>query len=588
MEKRNAAGQVLLLTGAGLVVKVAGLFFKLPLTTLIGEEGMGCFNTAYTIFVWFYTLSTSGLPAAEAMLISKETNEKKRVLHISLFIFTILGLLGTTLMAFGAGTFSKLLRAEKAAEAIFAISPVLFFVCLSAGFRGYFQGIGELRPHAFSQVAEAFGKLFFGVAIAWMIIRRGGTVENAAAGAALGICGGMILGLILLVSWFFVHYLHEQNVQKKANNLPQERNFKDEPALRRNLQSKTDIAPQKLYNKEEKTSNRQNAQTNRSESDNHTKKHSRNFVEITKKLISSAIPITLSASVMSLTSILDTIVMTRRLNDAGFSQAETIAIYGNYSSLAVPMFNLPPVLIYPIAYALMPALSSLYKTTKISGSDLKKARGLCGEAFRATCFVAIPCVIGMCAMAEPILSLLFREDMARRGALMLSLLAPSSFFVCLLSLTGTILQSTGHERVPLAAMLAGAAVKLASSWLLIPCMGKYGTPVSTFLCYLTICTIEIAAIARLTDLFRSGKSPEKPVKSAFLAKDFVKPLVVSTASVFTGCAVLKAMPDGRISTLISVILTIIVYFAISYKDMVLIYRKQAKNKEVPINEQAKN
>ena len=59
----------MLLTASGLVVKLAGLFFKLPLTTLIGEEGMGYFNTAYTLFVWFYTLSTSGLPTAEAMMI---------------------------------------------------------------------------------------------------------------------------------------------------------------------------------------------------------------------------------------------------------------------------------------------------------------------------------------------------------------------------------------------------------------------------------------------------------------------------------------------------------------------------------------
>lgn len=567
MEKRNgAAGQVLLLTGAGLVVKVAGLFFKLPLTALIGEEGMGCFNTAYTIFVWFYTLSTSGLPAAEAMLISRKADKKQRVLRVSLAIFTILGILGSATMALGAGTFSRLLRAEKAADAILAISPVLFFVCLSAGFRGYFQGIGELRPHAFSQVAEAFGKLFFGVAFAWLMINRGGTVEKAAAGAALGICGGMILGLILLIVSFVVHYAHEQNVHRKARK------------LRKDVFAMASCAH-----------DRQNAQTLQSvQPECKTGKGSQSFVKIAKKLISSAIPITLSASVMSLTSILDTIVMTRRLNDAGFSQTETIAIYGNYSSLAVPMFNLPPVLIYPIAYALMPALSSLYKTTKISDIDLEKARKLCREAFRTTCFIAIPCVVGMCAMAEPILALLFREDMARRGALMLSLLAPSSFFVCLLSLTGTILQSTGHEKVPLAAMLAGAVVKLASSWVLIPVMGKYGTPVSTFLCYFTICAIEIDAIARLTDLLCPEYKLKKPVISAFLAGGFLKPLTVSAAAVFVGCAVLKTMPNGRISTLISVILTMIVYFAISYKDVILILGKQNKNKEVPINEQAKS
>ena len=157
----------MLLTASGLVVKLAGLFFKLPLTTLIGEEGMGYFNTAYTLFVWFYTLSTSGLPTAEAMMISRterKTADKRKILIVSLLIFLVLGILGTLVMAVGADGFSKLLKAEKSSLPILAVSPVLFFICLSAALRGYFQGIGELRPHAFSQVAEAAGKLFLGVA----------------------------------------------------------------------------------------------------------------------------------------------------------------------------------------------------------------------------------------------------------------------------------------------------------------------------------------------------------------------------------------------------------------------------------------
>lgn len=62
---------------------------------------------------------------------------------------------------------------------------------------------------------------------------------------------------------------------------------------------------------------------------------------------------------MSLTGLIDTLIMTRRLHDIGLSQTETIAIYGNYTSLAVPMFNLPPVLIYPLTYMLMPKLAAL-------------------------------------------------------------------------------------------------------------------------------------------------------------------------------------------------------------------------------------
>lgn len=527
---------MILLTASGLVVKLAGLFFKLPLTTLIGEEGMGYFNTAYTLFVWFYTLSTSGLPTAEAMMISRaerKTADKRKILIVSLLIFLVLGILGTLVMAVGADGFSKLLKAEKSSLPILAVSPVLFFICLSAALRGYFQGIGELRPHAFSQVAEAAGKLFLGVALAKWSIDRGDTPEVAAAWAALGLCGGIAAGFVVLTISYFV-----TNRQKENDG------------------SKSELK----------------------------------IVNITKNLAKSAIPITLSASAMSLTSILDTLVMTRRLAETGLSQAETIAIYGNYSSLAVPMFNLPPVLVYPIAYALMPVLSSLYKTPVIQngtkrGSEWstearQNASSTCVEAARMTMLISLPCVIGMTVLSGNVLSLLFPEELAKRGAMMLTLLAPSSFFVCLLALENTILQAFGREKTALYAVLAGSAVKLVSSWFLIPALGKYGTPVSTFLCYFVICLIDAAAIARYT--------PVNPSSDIFAVKISARPLVSSYISVLFAAMICRILPESRVVTMISVIIAAIIYIALQYKDIKNLIGKQNKKKEENNNEQAEN
>ena len=515
----------MLLTASGLVVKLAGLFFKLPLTTLIGEEGMGYFNTAYTLFVWFYTLSTSGLPTAEAMMISRterKTADKRKILIVSLLIFLVLGILGTLVMAAGADGFSKLLKAEKSSLPILAVSPVLFFICLSAALRGYFQGIGELRPHAFSQISEAAGKLFLGVALAKWSRDRGDPPDVAAAWAALGLGGGIVAGLIVLMLSFIV--------------------------------------------------------TNR-QTKNQTGSSGLKIVNIAKNLAKSAIPITLSASAMSLTSILDTLVMTRRLAETGLSQAETIAIYGNYSSLAVPMFNLPPVLVYPIAYALMPVLSSLYKTPVVQngtkrGSEWstetrQNASSACAEAARMTMLISLPCVVGMTVLSGNVLSLLFPEELAKRGAMMLTLLAPSSFFVCLLALKNTILQAFGREKTALYAVLAGSAVKLVSSWFLIP-----------FLCYFVICLIDAAAIARYT--------PVNPSSDIFAVKISARPLVSSYISVLFAAMICRILPESRVVTIISVIIAAIIYIALQYKDIKNLIGKQNKKKEENNNEQAEN
>ena len=55
---------VVVLTVANILTKVIGLVFKIPLTNMLDNEGMGYFNTAYQIYTWLYMLSTAGVPVA--------------------------------------------------------------------------------------------------------------------------------------------------------------------------------------------------------------------------------------------------------------------------------------------------------------------------------------------------------------------------------------------------------------------------------------------------------------------------------------------------------------------------------------------
>ncbi len=454
------SGGIILMTVSNLIVKAAGLLFKIPLTSLIGEEGMGYFNGAYTIFTWLYMISCAGLPSAVSLIIAKFSKDKRqsgaiRILRISVYIFTFIGLLGCLFLIFGAPLISHLMRVENSSAAIVALAPTLFFICQSAALRGYFQGFGDLRWHSLSQVIEALGKVGLGVALANYAIKSGKSVPTAAAYAAGGITVGVIAGTLVLYIAFF---------------------------LRKNPIDKLDATPK---------------------------------LTLTKNLISAALPITVSSSVMSLTNLIDSLIMTRTLHSAGMAQAEVAAIWGNYSSLAVPMFNLPPVLTMPIAYALLPALSSA-----LASGDTKKAFKLTRDAASSTLMLAFPCAVGMSAMAKPILSLLFADDVAERGALLLTLLAPSSMFLCILALTNTVLQASSHERIPLYAMLVGAAMKLISTWLLTPILGKFATPVSTFICYFSVLLISVIAITLLT-----------PLGKALTEKVYIKPLICAAISV---------------------------------------------------------
>lgn len=516
MRDKKLAGQVVFLTVSNIIVKFAGLLFKIPMTALIGEEGMGYFNSAYTLFTWFYMVSTAGLPAASAMMISRaralgKYRETRRIFRLSLVIFLGLGIVTSSVMIFGADIFARLMKVERSAPAIIAIAPTLFFICQSAALRGYFQGCGELRPHALSQTAEALGKLALGVALAKYATGKGASPELTAAWAAVGLTIGIAAGmLVLYMSLLFTKWLRRPEPLACGDICT----ARDTPAAN-NLYTVT-------YTSAARYSHSSNA-ANTAKEPRQVKnagiqpRQAQPVASIgatARRLVSIALPITLSSSLMSLTGLIDTLIMTRRLHDIGLSQTETIAIYGNYTSLAVPMFNLPPVLIYPLTYMLMPKLAALLER------DESRGLGLCKTIVSLTAMISIPAALGLCALSEPILGLLFESEVAERGAMLLTLLAPSSFFVCILALTNTILQASGHERIPLFALTKGSVVKLVSSWVLIPLLGKYGTPVSTFLCYFVICTISIGAISSHT---RLGQ--------AFSPRLIIAPLINSTVAV---------------------------------------------------------
>ena len=159
--------------------------------------------------------------------------------------------------------------------------------------------------------------------------------------------------------------------------------------------------------------------------------------KILARLVKVALPITISASVMSLTNMIDMVIVQRLLQETGMSQLEATTVYGNYTTLAVPMFNLPPVLVYPISAAIIPLLSVAH-----SQGDKKRTRTIMESALRVAVLIGVPCAFGMSALARPILSLFFRvESSVEMAYPLLRLLAQSSLFVCILSITNAILQA---------------------------------------------------------------------------------------------------------------------------------------------------
>ena len=81
---------VVILSISNIVIKIVGMLFKIPLAGIIGNSGMGYFNSAYTIYVWFYMISTAGLPVAVSIMISEARalgnfKEVRRIFRVTLY-----------------------------------------------------------------------------------------------------------------------------------------------------------------------------------------------------------------------------------------------------------------------------------------------------------------------------------------------------------------------------------------------------------------------------------------------------------------------------------------------------------------------
>ncbi len=447
-----------MLTVSNLLVKGLGMFFKIPMNYIVGDTGMGYYNAAYTVYTFFYMLSTAGLPTAVSILVSRAAGvgrEKqcRRVLHLSLALFCLMGAMGSAILWLFAEPLSDFIGAPPAHLCITAAAPTLFFICIASALRGYFQGLSRMTPTAISQLLEALCKVGAGVAGALYAMRRQSPPHVVAAWAIVGLTiGGAVSMLYLLLCWLF---------DKRQPDTPGE---------------KADTIGTLLH-----------------------------------KLGAIALPVTVSSAVMSLSGMVDTVLLQRLLQQNGLTQEGATTLYGNYTSLAVPLFNLPPVLVYPIAYALVPLL-----TRCMAEREHGRVKRYVNSALGLALLLGAPCAAGLSSMAEPILNLLYRGESARLAAPLLTLLSPSSLAVCLLAVTNAVLQAVGKAGLPVYSMGVGAVVKILTTMLLVPKWGMTAAPVSTFLCYLTVTGMNLYFVYR----FAGGGGFDRRQLSIVLASLF--------------------------------------------------------------------
>ncbi len=533
----------LVLAGANLLVKIIGAFFKVPLYNLIGEDGNGIFNVAYQIYTFMFIIATAGFPIAVSKMVAEsiaknDEYDARRIFETAVFLLGLIGLVGSTVLYVFAGNLAEFLGNPDSEMAIRVIAPGVFFVSLVSAYRGYFQGKQDMYPTAGSEVVEASAKLILGIiAAAWfmnmavntslgksVVDLSSGEIGSthtrtmySATGAIFGVTSGTFLALMLML---IIFSCKEKRVFPKPG---------------------------------------QNIRTRRN---------------ILKNLILIAIPITIGASVSSLTSLVDLATIMNRLvvNPDVFEpyshlfasgtefaksaledgweglillQKKANSLYGMYTGQAQTMFNLPLTIIVGLSMSVVPAIS-----TAIAEKNSDDAHGITASVLRITMLFAFPCAIGFFVLSEPILRILYSDANA---CFLLQKLAWAVPFVALVSVSNSILQSYGKVYYPVVSMLVGGFVKVIMNYSLIPVWGIDAAPIATMTCYAVIAALNIGCIVyKLKVRLSFVDMVLKPLCAA---------LVMGAVVVVSYNFVSRIMPGSRIVTIGAIGLGAIVYGA---------------------------
>ena len=492
-------GGAIILGFAGLLVKLLGALFRIPLGNIIGDDGMGYYQTAYPIYNLFLTIATAGIPTAIARMTSERyaidrPYEAYRVFRISSVLLFATGALSCGIFFFGAGAISNAVKEPDAIYCMRSIAIALLFVPLMGSFRGFFQGRQNMRPTAVSQVVEQIFRVAVGLSLTVLLLDKG--LPIAAAGASFGAAAGGIFGFICILL---------------------------------------------IYRKEKKKIDAELVCVDR------TPKESTK--DILKTIIGIAVPITIGASVMPIINALDTAIVKSRLIAIGYDSNVARALYGQLTGMAAPIINLPQVFTQAVSMSLVPVVAASFRR-----GDREFMNRNISLSLRYAMIVSAPCAAGIIVLAKPIMKLLYpyQRESAVSAAGCLAVLAVGTVFLALVHASTGTLQGIGKQQIPVLNLGFGALAKVGVTYVLtaVPFLNVKGAACGTVAAYLVAALLNILRVKHYTGVKIEGTATFlKPVFCAAVMGGFA----------YGVYALLEPRTGNAVATLLAVFAGVLVY-----------------------------
>lgn len=409
---------------AGILVRIIGLLYRIPMISIIGTKGSGYYTSAYSVYSLFLILSSYSFPAAISKIISERLAEGrfkdvKSVVKYSLVLAFFVGIIMFSIMYFGADLISLFHRKRLLKFALRALAPTLFIMSFLGIFRGVFQGMGNMILTAISQIFEQIANAITSIVFAYVLFNKG-KVANliyesteysyafGAQGGAIGTGIGAFTALVILLFMFFSLYSKYKKFLNNNNNY--------EPETR---------------------------------------------IKVYSVLFSTIVPIIISSTIYNLTTVVDDLIFSNVLTfmKSPLNIVVLWGVFGNYHLL----FNIPVAIASSLTSSIIPSIS-----ISVAQNDVREVVLKVKYSVKYTMLIVIPAFVGLFILADPICNVLFKEHID----MLVKVLRTGSFAVVCFSyatVTNGILHGLGLYNIPLKNALFALFVHIAACFIfLIP------------------------------------------------------------------------------------------------------------------------
>ena len=410
MENQSTNKGFAILSAAGMIVKILSLLYLPFLMEIIGATGYGSYYKAYQIYVFIYVITNTGIPVAISKLISELTAVKNfqdavRSFKLARLLLCMLGLVMTLLMLIIAYPVTVLMDAKEVYLGVLLLAPAIFFTSISAAYRGYFQGRGNMTPTAIAQIIEQVANTVFTLAFAAFFMKYG--INAALAGGTFA----TTLAAIISAGYIVIYY-------RKNNKFKVPMSYK--------------------YLEVERYSNKQ----------------------LTRKIISYGVPITLCVSMTYLGNLVDVINTSQRLIASGkFTHTTATTLVGTLGKYQ-QLINVPIAVITALSVAILPAIAGV-----VALKDKKAIKDKIDYSLRLCCLIAVPSAVGLAVLSQPVFKLIFPNypegaQLMRIGAIVIVLMA-------VVQIQTSILQGIGKLYTATIFAVVGIVAKITANYFLI-------------------------------------------------------------------------------------------------------------------------